>query len=103
MGFVNVVNELICNQTMSYLRCKSGRYIPLLKLKRNWSMVELWSDLIYKCVNDMELHSWDELINDLAEATDTFIRKNGDQWIKFIAEYNFLFLKLFKRNLQFYP
>ncbi|KAL3989839.1 hypothetical protein ACH3XW_29240 [Acanthocheilonema viteae] len=102
MGFANIVSELICNQTLRYLRCKNGSYIPLLNLKRNWSMYELWSDLFYKCLK-MELYSWDELIDVLAEAIDTSIDENGDQWIRSTAEYNVLFRELFRKNSQFYP
>ncbi|KAM3729124.1 Tethering factor [Dirofilaria immitis] len=69
----------------------------------NWSIHDYWYDLIHKCLDDTILHSWDELINDLADVIDIFIRTNGDQWIKFIAEYNLIFLKLLKRNSQFYP
>ncbi|CAG9531879.1 unnamed protein product [Cercopithifilaria johnstoni] len=102
MGLVNIANELICNQTLRYLRCENGNYIPLLNLKRNWSMYELWSDLFHKCLN-MELYTWDELIDMLARGTDTSIRENGDQWIKSTAEYNVLFRELFKKSSQFYP
>lgn len=51
----------------------------------------------------MEMHTWDELIKLLAQATDTYIRENGDQWIRSTAEYNVLFRELFRRNSQFYP
>ncbi|EFO26512.1 hypothetical protein LOAG_01968 [Loa loa] len=102
MGLANITNELICNRTLRYLRCKNGRYIPLLNLKRNWSMYHLWSHLFHKCLN-MELHSWDELIDMFAQATDTSLRESGDQWIKSSAEYNVLFLELFKKNSHIYP
>lgn len=65
-------------------------------------MYDLWSDLFYKCLN-MEMYSWDELINVLAQATDTSIRENGDQWIRSTVEYNVLYQELLKKNSKFYP
>lgn len=51
----------------------------------------------------MELHDWNELIEMLAQATDISIHENVDRWIRSCAEYNILFVELFKRNSQFYP
>ncbi|VDK88586.1 unnamed protein product [Litomosoides sigmodontis] len=103
MGLLNVANELICNETLRYIRRENGRYIPLLNLKSStWSTYDLWSDLFYKCLN-VELYSWDELINVLAQATDTSIRESGDQWIRSTVEYNALYQALLKKNSQFYP
>uniref|UniRef100_A0A0R3RZN2 Uncharacterized protein n=1 Tax=Elaeophora elaphi TaxID=1147741 RepID=A0A0R3RZN2_9BILA len=103
MGLVNIANELIGNRTLRYFRCKNGSYIPLLDVySRSWSMYELWSDLFCKCLN-MESYTWDELIDVLAQATDTSICESGEQWIKLTAEYNVLFRELSRKNLQFYP
>lgn len=65
-------------------------------------MNELWCNLFHKCLN-MELHDWNELIEMLAQATDISIHENVDRWIRSCAEYNILFVELFKRNSQFYP
>uniref|UniRef100_A0A1I8EY74 Uncharacterized protein n=1 Tax=Wuchereria bancrofti TaxID=6293 RepID=A0A1I8EY74_WUCBA len=102
MGFVNIANELICNQTLRYLQCKNGRYVSLLNFKKNLHMHELWSNFFYKCLN-MKLCNWDELINMFAQTIDTSIRENGDQWIRLSAEYNILLLELIKKNSKFYP